>query len=201
MAADFELRNLIIWSKSRFAIGRGDYHWQHEPCWYCVREGRPSHWQGSRKESTVWTIGSRLGFGAGQGEDARTGHGAQKPVECMRRPLVNSSKPGDLVYDPFLGSGTTVIAAQDAGRHCLGLELTPAYCDLIVRRWQDFAHGHATLEGDGRTFAEIQRERLAPPAAVHDEAATTANAARKPRRGGRKHEAAPTTGADIAAPV
>jgi DNA modification methylase len=91
-----------------------------------------------------------------------TGHGTQKPVEAMRRPILNNSAPGQPVYDPFLGYGTTVIAAEMEGRHCLGLELDPAYCDVIVRRWQSFTGKAATLEGDGRSFAEIDAERFDP---------------------------------------
>ena len=77
----------------------------------------------------------------------------------MRRPIVNNSKPGDAVYDPFLGSGTTIIAAEMEGRHCLGLEIEPGYVDVIVKRWQEFVGKDATLEGDGRTFSEVADER------------------------------------------
>ena len=84
----------------------------------------------------------------------------QKPVECMRRPMLNSSSPGQAVYDPFLGSGTSVIAAETCGRSCLGLELSPAYMDVIVERSQGFNGGEATLDGDGRAFAEVRDERL-----------------------------------------
>ena len=86
-------------------------------------------------------------------------HGTQKPVELMRRPMLNNSAPGQPVYDPFLGSGTSVIAAETCGRLCLGLELDPAYVDVIVERWQGFTGEAATLEGDGRSFAEVARER------------------------------------------
>ena len=90
-----------------------------------------------------------------------TGHGTQKPVECMRRPIINNSAPGAAVYDPFLGSGTTIIAAEMEGRHCLGLglELEPGYVDVIVERWQEFVGKAATLDGDGRTFDEIVEQR------------------------------------------
>jgi len=80
----------------------------------------------------------------------------------MRRPIVNNSAPGQPVYDPFLGSGTTLVAAEMEGRHCLGLELDRAYCDVIVRRWQDFTGKSATLDCDGRGFAEIDAERFDP---------------------------------------
>ncbi|MBQ7263334.1 MAG: site-specific DNA-methyltransferase, partial [Synergistaceae bacterium] len=132
---------------------RGDYHWQHECCWYAVRDGGKSRWQGSRSESTLWTIGSK--------EDAKTVHGTQKPVECMRRPMLNSSAPGDAVYEPFSGSGTSIIAAESCRRRCLAVELDPRYVDMAVERFQDYAHVPATLAGTGRTFEEVARERAA----------------------------------------
>ncbi|MCC6890254.1 MAG: site-specific DNA-methyltransferase, partial [Hyphomicrobiales bacterium] len=116
LAHGFAIRAQIVWAKERLVIGRGDYHWQHEPCWYAVRE--KGHWTGDRKQTTLWTIASG-------GQDTETVHGTQKPVECMRRPLLNNSSPDDCVYDPFLGSGTTLIAAESTGRVCFGLELDP----------------------------------------------------------------------------
>lgn len=132
----FELRAQIIWAKNNIVIGRGHYHWQHEPCWYAVRN--KGHWSGSRKQSTVWNIDKPM--------KSETGHSAQKPVECMRRPIQNNSSPGQVVYDPFLGSGTTIIAAETEGRHCYGLEIEPAYCDIIVKRWEQFTNQEATLD-------------------------------------------------------
>ena len=84
----------------------------------------------------------------------------QKPVECMRRPMLNNSSPGQVVYDPFLGSGTSVIAAETCGRLCLGLELSPAYVDVIVERWQRFTGGVAKLDGTGTAFEDVRAERL-----------------------------------------
>lgn len=135
-------------------LGRGDYHWQHEPCFYAVRKGATGHWQGARDQSTLWTIGT------GEHDDA-TEHGTQKPVECMRRPIVNNSARGDLVYEPFAGSGSTLIAADSVGRVCLGIEIEPRYCDVIIERWQRHAQGKATLADDGRTFDALKDERLA----------------------------------------
>jgi DNA modification methylase len=154
-ACGFDIRAQIVWSKSRFALGRGDYHWQHEPCWYSVRKGTNSHWQGARDQSTLWSIAP-----AGA-EDAATIHGTQKPVEAMRRPIVNNSERGDLIYEPFCGSGTTLIAAETVGRVCCAMELDPAYCDVIVQRWQAFTGKGAVLEPDGRTFDETAAERKA----------------------------------------
>lgn len=132
LACGFDIRAQIVWSKNRFALGRGDYHWQHEPCWYGVRKGAKSHWQGARDQSTLWSIAP-----AGT-EDAATPHGTQKPVEAMRRPIVNNSARADAVYEPFCGSGTTLIAAETVGRICFAMELDPAYCDVIVQRWEAF---------------------------------------------------------------
>lgn len=149
-AAGFEIRCQIVWAKPRFVISRGHYHWQHEPCWYAVRKGGTGHWSGDRSQTTLWAIDH---------VKSETGHGTQKPVECMRRPIENNSSPGQVVYDPFLGSGTTMIAAEQTGRVCFGSELNPAYVDVIVQRWQQFTGRAATLEGDGRTFEEVAHER------------------------------------------
>ena len=145
----FTIRAQIIWAKERLVIGRGDYHWQHEPCWYAVRS--KGNWTGDRKQTTLWTISSK-------GQDTDTVHGTQKPVECMRRPILNNSCAGEPVYDPFLGSGTTLIAAQTTGRTCVGLEIDPAYVDVAVRRWQLFTGKQAVRFSDGRTFDVLQPE-------------------------------------------
>lgn len=136
-AAGFVIRSQIVWAKPCFALGRGDYHWQHEPCFYAVRKGANGHWQGARDQATVWAVGG------GGDEDAATIHGTQKPVECMRRPIVNNSARGDVVYEPFAGSGSTIIAAESVCRLCLAMEIDPRYCDVIVERWQCFTGGTA----------------------------------------------------------
>jgi DNA modification methylase len=141
IATGFVPRAQIIWNKPRFALGRGDYHWQHEPCLYVVRNGGKSHWQGGRDQSTVWSVGN-AGF-----QDAATVHGTQKPVELMRRPILNNSLFGDLVYEPFAGSGSTIIAAHSVGRFCYAMELSPQYCDVIIERFE-------TLTGEKATRAE-----------------------------------------------
>jgi DNA modification methylase len=141
-SAGFEIRNQIIWAKNNFAIGRGDYHWQHEPCWYGVRgNGR---WTGDRSQTTVWNIDKPL--------KSETGHSTQKPVECMRRPIENHTLAGEVVYDPFLGSGTSIIAAESIDRICYGCELSPAYCDVIVKRWMSVTGGVAYLEKTREPF-------------------------------------------------
>ena len=153
IATGFGLRAQIIWAKSQFVIGRGDYHPQHEPCWYAVKKGRTGHYEGGRKQSTIWQIDKP--------RKSETGHSTQKPVECMKRPIENNSSPGQAVYEPFSGSGTTIIAAEMTGRSCHAIELNPPYVDVAILRWQDFTGQQATLEGDGRTFAEIKAERHA----------------------------------------
>lgn len=153
-AAGFRLRAQIIWVKAGLIIGRGDYHFQHEPCWYVVRDGKTGHWGGRRDQATVWEIAHRK---------SETGHSTQKPTECMRRPIENNSAAGDAVYDPFVGSGTTIIAAEMTGRACHAMEITPAYVDVAVGRWQKFTGKKAKLEATGQSFAQIaaRRRRMA----------------------------------------
>ena len=145
----FTLRSQIIWAKERLVLSRGDYHWQHEPCAYAVKKSGKGHWAGDRKQTTLWQIASK-------DQDASTIHGTQKPVECMRRPILNNSSPGQAVYEPFMGSGTTLIAAETTGRVCLGIELNPAYVDVAIQRWQDFTGEAAVLEGEDRTFDDLK---------------------------------------------
>ena len=151
IASGFKLRSQIIWDKGQLVLSRGDYHWQHEPCWYAVR-GK-GHWSGDRKQTTVWAIAKP--------QKSETGHGTQKPVECMRRPIENNSSPGQAVYEPFSGSGTTIIAGEQSGRSVYAVELNPAYVDIAVERWQAFTGSTATLEGDDRSFAEVKAVRSA----------------------------------------
>lgn len=150
-AAEFQIRCQIIWAKNNFAIGRGHYHWQHEPCWYAIREKGTGHWVGDHSQTTLWKIDKPL--------KSETGHSTQKPVECMRRPMVNNSSPGQVVYDPFLGSGTSIIAAESTGRICYGMEFSPAYCDVIVKRWQDYTGHEAIHEETRATFAHVKAGR------------------------------------------
>jgi len=150
----FLIRANIVWSKPRFAISQGHYHWQHEPCWYGVRKGRTAKWCGDRKQTTIWNVPLQNGD-----EDAATVHGTQKPVECMRRPMRNHGKPGDVVYEPFSGSGSTIIAAETCERACRAIDIDAAYVDVAVLRWEAFTGKQATLDGDGRTFAEVATER------------------------------------------
>ncbi len=168
----FKVRAQIVWIKSHSIISRGNYHWQHEAAFYAVKEGAedgwrylPEHalaayavkdgetanWQGDRKQSTVWFM---------ENIKNETGHSTQKPIEAMRRPILNNSKPGDAVYDPFVGSGTTIIAAEMAARRAIAIEIMPGYVDVTVERWQELMGAKATLQGDGRTFDEVRQARL-----------------------------------------
>jgi DNA modification methylase len=135
----FDVRSQIIWAKSRFAISRGHYHWQHEPCWYAVRRGTKGNWKGNRSQTTLWQIDTTVG------DKAKNNHGTQKPVECMRRPILNHTNPGQAVYDPFLGSGTTMIACESEGRVCFAMDIDPVYVDVAVKRWEDFTGKQAVL--------------------------------------------------------
>jgi DNA modification methylase len=150
----FEIRSQIIWAKERLVLSRGHYHWQHEPCWYAVRSGGKGSWSGDRKQTTVWPISSKA-------QDAETVHGTQKPVECMRRPMLNNSSIGQAVYEPFMGSGTTLIAAETCQRACLGIELNPAYVDVAVQRWQHLTGEKAILDREGADFDTVAAARIA----------------------------------------
>jgi DNA modification methylase len=129
----FEIRSQIIWRKPTFAISRGHYHWQHEPCWYAVRSGASAAWSGDRSQTTVWDVMGR--------SETKTEHGTQKPVECMARAIRNHEGQ---VYEPFAGSGTTVIAAEQLNRRSFAIEIEPAYCDVAVMRWERLTGGKAT---------------------------------------------------------
>jgi len=147
----FNIRAQIIWSKSNMVIGRGDYHPKHEPCWYCVKKGAKGHWAGDRKQTTVWDIDKP--------QKSETGHSTQKPVECMRRPIKNNSIPGDLVYEPFSGSGTTVIACEETDRVCRAIELNPLYVDLCVTRWESFSGKKAVHAGTKKPFGTPEKAK------------------------------------------
>jgi hypothetical protein len=155
----FDIRAQIIWTKPNFVLSRGPYNFQHEPCYYCVRKGARSRWRGDQAQSTVWPVATLNPFGGKNQEETATGHQNQKSIELTRRPILNHTERGDVIYDPFLGSSTSVIAAELTGRVCYGIEIDPKYVDLSVCRWQRLTGRSATLEGDGRSFDEIKAER------------------------------------------
>ena len=154
----------IIWNKGRIVLTRTHYWYQHEPCWYVRKKNAP--WFGKAGEnSTIWDSPSPK-FIMGGSDEAKFDHPTQKPIALMQRPIRNHTRRGELVYDPFLGSGTTLAAAEQTGRVCHGLELDPKYVDVVVERWQALTGQQALLEGDGRVFAEVRQERLAADGAA-----------------------------------
>ena len=142
-AAGGHWSTFIIWAKNTFTLGRADYQRQYEPILYGWPEGVQRHWCGDRDQGDVWQIKKP------QRNDL---HPTMKPVELVERAIRNSSRPGAVVLDPFGGSGTTLIAAQKAGRVARLIELDPKYVDVIVRRWQDWTGKQATREADGLAF-------------------------------------------------
>ena len=145
-AAGGKWSTFIIWAKHTFTLGRADYQRQYEPILYGWPEGSSRHWCGDRDQGDVWNIK----------KPARNDlHPTMKPVELMERSIRNSSRPGDVVLDCFGGSGSTLIAAEKSGRRCFMMELDPKYCDVIVRRWQEFSGGKAISEDSQRVFDEV----------------------------------------------
>jgi len=116
-----------VWSKEQGVISRGHYNNQHEPCWYAVRKGKTAGWNGDHKQTTLWQINKP------HGKD--TGHSTQKPLECMARPIRNHKC--DTVFDPFLGSGTTLMACENLNRKCYAIEINPGYVAVTLERWAD----------------------------------------------------------------
>lgn len=139
LEAGFEIRSQIIWRKPHVPISRGHYHWGHEPCWYAVRRGGKSGWIGDRKQSTIWDATTL----SDDGTAGSAIHGTQKPEGVMGRPLDNHRC--SVVYDPFVGSGTTIIAAERRGIACRAIDLDPDYCDIALKRWEDATGEKAEL--------------------------------------------------------
>jgi DNA modification methylase len=142
----------VIWAKSMFTLGRSDYHRQYEPILYGWREGGEHYWCGARDQSDLWCVSKPA---------TNDLHPTQKPVELIERAIRNSSKGGNTILDAFSGSGSTLIACENTGRHARLIEIEPRYVDTAVTRWQEFTGRKATLEGDSRTFDEIAGERAA----------------------------------------
>ncbi len=140
----------LIWAKNTFTMGRSDYQRQYEPILYGWKEGSDHYWCGARDQGDVWFVKKRV---------ANDLHPTMKPVELIERAIRNSSKSRDTVLDPFAGSGSTLIACEKAGRQARLIELEPKYCDVIIRRFEEFSGKRAVLESDGRGFDEIALER------------------------------------------
>jgi DNA modification methylase len=151
-AAGGHWSTFIIWAKNTFTLGRSDYQRQYEPILYGWPEGATRHWCGDRDQGDVWQIK----------KPAKNDlHPTMKPVDLVERAIRNSSRPGDVVLDPFGGSGTTLIAAEKAGRVARLIELDPKYADVIVRRWQDWTGQQATREADGLAFDQAASDSSA----------------------------------------
>ncbi|OGO33108.1 MAG: hypothetical protein A2Z03_02270 [Chloroflexi bacterium RBG_16_56_8] len=149
-AADILIHRQIIWVKPVLVFGRGDYHWKHELCFYGWRRGNRPPFYGARNQTTVWLIDSIK-----QSERKEFRHASPKPVALWLPPIENHTKAGQVMYEPFSGSGSQIIAAEQTGRRCYAMELSPQYIDVAVRRWQQFTGKQATLDGDGRAFDQI----------------------------------------------
>lgn len=150
-SAGWKVQSQIIWKKTPFVIGRCDYHWQHEPCWYGFKaDVKGGHaWYGGRDKGSVWEVPKPQKMEL---------HPTTKPVELFEIGIRNSSKAGDIVLDMFGGSGTTMIACERLDRCARLMELSPVYVDVIVKRWQEFTGGKAT-HASGKTFDEIAADR------------------------------------------
>lgn len=150
--AGWTVRQCLIWKKQAMVMGRQDYHWKHEPCLYGWKDGAAHLWATDRKQTTI------LEFD----RPSRNGeHPTMKPVELFEYQMLNNTKGSDLVLDSFAGSGTTAIACEKHGRNARLMELDPRYCDVIIKRWQDFTGLKATLEATGQTYDELATERMA----------------------------------------
>jgi DNA modification methylase len=135
LSADYELRGQIIWVKNMPPVSRGHYHWLHEPCWYAVAGGKAANWRGGRKQVTVWEAPSPLHIMAGS-DEPKTEHPTQKPILLYERAIRNHLGRGEVIYDPFVGSGTAIAAAERTDRVCVALELEPKWVDAAVQRWE-----------------------------------------------------------------
>lgn len=139
----FELVSQVIWTKTRWAVGRRWYHWAHEGCLVVRRRGARARFLGGRDQGTIWEAPSpKLG---GSDADPKVDHPSQKPVVLFERSIRNHATPGGLVYDPFLGSGTALIAAERSHRRCLGIEIEPAFVQVTIERWQALVGERAEL--------------------------------------------------------
>jgi site-specific DNA-methyltransferase (adenine-specific) len=143
---DLEMKQNLIWQKNSLVIGRQDYQWQHEPCLYGWKKGASHSWYSDRKQTTIIKFDrptkSKL-------------HPTMKPVGLIEYLIKNSSKQEDIILDPFLGSGTTLMACEKLQRFCYGIELDPKYCDVIIKRWQQFTGKEAIHEQSGKTYNSI----------------------------------------------
>jgi DNA modification methylase len=148
--AGMTVRQSLIWKKQTLVMGRQDYHWKHEPCLYGWKDGAAHLWATDRKQTTVLEFDRPT---------RSSEHPTMKPVSLFEYQMLNNTKGADIVLDVFGGSGTTVIACEKHGRHARLMELDPKYCDVIIKRWQDFTGRQAVLDATGRTFYETAADR------------------------------------------
>lgn len=158
----FTIRALPIWVKDNPAAGRSDFFWGYEIIFYGVKPGKRHTWNGGRGQSDVWQFRNVNSFGYIKDDGTRNAandaqqHPTQKPVDLIAHAMSLSSNIGDLCADPFLGSGTTVIAGEQLGRRVFGLEISPAYTDVSVIRWQRLTGERAIRESDGAAFDDLR---------------------------------------------
>jgi len=138
----FEIVAQVIWDKGPFAIGRSWYHWSHEPCWVVRKRGAKLPFRGSRDQATIWRVPSPKMIMGGSSE-AKEDHPTQKPLLLFETPIRNHLKSGEAVYDPFLGSGTCLVAAERQGARCYAMEIDPLYVEVALRRWERFSGDEA----------------------------------------------------------
>ena len=154
--ASFEIKAQIIWNKNVHTLSRSDYQWKHEPCWYAVKKGANHNWMGDRKQKTVWDIQNVM-FEKDAG--GKTAHPTQKPVALYENSIKNHTNSGEYIYEPFGGSGSSIVAAEKTSRRSLTMELDEKYCDVIIKRWENYTGKKATLEFTGQTYEELKQER------------------------------------------
>lgn len=152
--AGLEPSQQIIWNKSVMVMGRSDYHFKHEPCWYAVRKGKNHNWKGDRKQTTIWDAAPPNHIMGGSKEE-KTNHPTQKPAKLYEIAYLNHTNPGEYVYEPFGGSGTSIVVCEKLGLRSLTMELDPKYCDVIIKRWEQFTGKQATHAETGLTFTEV----------------------------------------------
>lgn len=165
--AGFKIRCHIVWAKNHFVLTYNRYKQQHETILYCHPKGQADVWYGDNTQSTVWME---------KKPQANREHPTMKPVELLERALMNSTRRGDLVIDFFGGSGSTLIACERLGRKCRLIEISPTYCDVILKRWVNYSKRQPLLASCGATYLQVERERLIlEKAAVRKSAASSAS--------------------------
>ena len=150
--AGWQLKHMLIWAKNNHVLGRCDYHYKHEPILYGWKEKKSHNFYGGSSQFSVWNIDKPLKSDL---------HPTMKPIELVVKCINNSTLKGQIIIDFCLGSGTTIIAAQQTNRRSYAMEISPQYIDVAVKRWQDFTGEDAILESNGKTFEEIKTERQA----------------------------------------